>query len=307
MNGMMRRLAMGLLVAHGLALVFGLIGLLVMLPHPHMWASDPRAVRVFDFSMRHAGAIQILLGAAAMAAYGIRTLGARLTVTFLVATYSLSLTSELIGTKTGWPFGEYAYTNFLGAKIAGRVPFTIPCSWFSMGLASYILGSHLAARLGLQRRTLWSLLLGAWLLTAWDLVLDPAMAHPNLHVQFWRWGQQGAPAEFSRLVPHRLGLHGSQPGSLAARHQAGGNAGLVPPGVLRLEYGVCDDRQRGGWPVGAGGPCGPGRRAAGRALPSWPAPPGSASPPVGARCLMRPGTRSILPARPSSAGRFDSP
>ncbi len=192
MNGMMRRLAMGLLVAHGLALVFGLIGLLVMLPHPHMWASDPRAVRVFDFSMRHAGAIQILLGAAAMAAYGIRTLGARLTVTFLVATYSLSLTSELIGTKTGWPFGEYAYTNFLGAKIAGRVPFTIPCSWFSMGLASYILGSHLAARLGLQRRTLWSLLLGAWLLTAWDLVLDPAMAHPNLHVQFWRWGQQGA-------------------------------------------------------------------------------------------------------------------
>jgi putative membrane protein len=34
-------------------------------------------------------------------------------------------------------------------------------------------------------------LLGAWLLTAWDLVLDPAMAHDSLRVQFWIWHEQG--------------------------------------------------------------------------------------------------------------------
>lgn len=185
-------IAPGLLAAHCVALVFGLVGLLIMLPNPDLWSSDPRAVQVFDFSMRYAGSIQILLGAAAMAAFGIWAIGWRLTTIFLVVTYNLSLTSELVGTSTGWPFGDYAYTNFLGTKVLDKVPYTIPFSWFSMGLASYILGSHLAASFGTRRRTLWSLLLGAWLLTAWDLVLDPAMAHADLRVQFWRWGQEGA-------------------------------------------------------------------------------------------------------------------
>ncbi len=184
-------LAPGFLAAHGVALVFGLVGLLIMLPNPHLWASDPRAVRVFDFSISHAGPIQILLGAAAIAAYGFLVLGWRLTAIFLAVTYGLSLTAELIGTSTGWPFGEYAYTSFLGTKILGHVPYTIPFSWFSMGLTSYILGSHLASSLGLRHRAVASVLLGAWLLTAWDLVLDPAMAHPDLQIQFWRWGQDG--------------------------------------------------------------------------------------------------------------------
>jgi len=191
MKSIKHRSALGFLAAHGVALIFGLVGLLIMLPNPDLWANDRRAVRVFDLSMTYAGSIQILLGAAAMAAYGFWVLGWRLTTIFLTVSYGLSLTSELIGTSTGWPFGEYAYTSFLGSKILDHVPYTIPFSWFSMGLASYVLGSHLAASLRLRRRSLWSLLLGAWLLTAWDLVLDPAMAHPDLQIQFWRWGQEG--------------------------------------------------------------------------------------------------------------------
>ena len=38
---------------------------------------------------------------------------------------------------------------------------------------------------------MWSLVFGVWLLTAWDLVLDPAMAHPSLRVQFWTWHETG--------------------------------------------------------------------------------------------------------------------
>ncbi|GIW03982.1 MAG: hypothetical protein KatS3mg059_0602 [Thermomicrobiales bacterium] len=137
------------------------------------------------------GSIQILLGAAAIAAYGFWALGWRLTAIFFVVTYGLSLSIELAGTSTGWPFGPYAYTDFLGWKVLGHVPYTIPFSWFSMGLTSYILGTHLAAKLTVRRHALWSLLCGAWLLTAWDLVLDPAMAHPDLQIHFWRWGQDG--------------------------------------------------------------------------------------------------------------------
>ena len=118
------------------------------------------------------------------------SLGPRRTVIFFLVSTLLSLSSELIGTGTGWPFGNYEYTAFLGYKILDRVPFSIPLSWFSMGLVSYLLGSLLAARLG-GRRTLWSLALGVWLLTAWDLVLDPAMADPSLRVQFWTWHETG--------------------------------------------------------------------------------------------------------------------
>jgi uncharacterized membrane protein len=34
--------------------------------------------------------------------------------------------------------------------------------------------------------------LGAWFLTVWDLVLDPAMAHESLTIKFWIWEQSGA-------------------------------------------------------------------------------------------------------------------
>jgi uncharacterized membrane protein len=181
----------GLFIAHLTALIFGLVGILIMLPHPSLWASDPNAVKVFEWSMTYAGATHILLGAATMLVVGIKTIGWRKTSIFFVVSTGLSLSSELIGTGTGWPFGNYSYTNFLGYKVLDRVPFTIPLSWFYMGLASYLLGSLVASKFEARHRTAWSLALGVWFLTVWDLVLDPAMAHHSLHVQFWVWHETG--------------------------------------------------------------------------------------------------------------------
>ena len=184
------KLAWGLLIGHLLALAFGLAGLLIALPNPQWWAGDPNAVRVFEFGMANGGATHILFGAAAVFVFGWVVLGPRRTIVFFLVSTSLSLASELIGTGTGWPFGNYEYTDFLGAKVLGRVPFTIPLSWFYMGLTVFILGSVLAARVG-GWRTFWSLALGVWLLNAWDLVLDPAMADPGLRVRFWVWNETG--------------------------------------------------------------------------------------------------------------------
>lgn len=181
-----------LLLAHLAALVFGLVGLLYVLPNLAKFASDPNALRVYDWSMKYAGATHIIFGAAAMFAWSWRFLGARRTLIFAIAAYGISLTSELIGTGTGWPFGNYAYTSFLGWKVLGHVPYTIPMSWFYMGLASYMIGSVVAEHLGRQRGVMVPALLGAWFLTVWDLVLDPAMAHSSLRVQFWVWHQHGA-------------------------------------------------------------------------------------------------------------------
>ncbi|MCC6703912.1 MAG: carotenoid biosynthesis protein [Thermomicrobiales bacterium] len=185
------RLTWALLTLHLVALVFGLIGMLIMLPNPDLWAHDRNAVRVFDFSMQYAGAVHIWLGAAAMFAYGVVAIGWRKTAIFAAIAYPLSLTSELFGTGTGWPFGNYAYTDFLGPKAFDHVPWSIPASWFYMGLASYLLGSAIVAQLGVKCELLWSCLAGAWLLTAWDLVLDPAMAHESLRIKFWIWDEAG--------------------------------------------------------------------------------------------------------------------
>lgn len=83
-------LAWGLLAAHLGALVFGLIGLLIMLPHPDLWASDPNAVRVFDWSMTHAGSTHIVFGALTMSAFGIIVLGWRKTAIFAVISIAFS-------------------------------------------------------------------------------------------------------------------------------------------------------------------------------------------------------------------------
>jgi putative membrane protein len=116
-------------------------------------------------------------------------------VTFAIAAIGISLTSELLGTSTGFPFGHYSYLNGLGYKVAGLVPFTIPLSWFYLGLSSFLLArSGLAAGGGSHRygwgRSLAAVLLGSVLLTSWDFVLDPAMSQTAL--PFWYWHEPGA-------------------------------------------------------------------------------------------------------------------
>jgi len=185
------RVAWLLLVGHAVALVFGLAGMLIALPHPELWAGSRLGAQTFAFGMQYAGPLHIILGAAAMAVFGWRALGWRRTAIFLVAACALSLSSELIGTGTGWPFGNYAYTERLGTKVLGRVPFSIPLSWFYMGFAAYLLGTALAGALQLRHRTAWSLGLGVFFLTVWDLALDPAMAAPTLPLQFWVWHESG--------------------------------------------------------------------------------------------------------------------
>jgi len=185
------RIARLLLIAHVAALGFGLAGLLIAIPHPELWADEPRAHDVYTFGMKYAGSLHIVAGALAMFAFGVAALGWRKTGIFFACAVPISLASELIGTGTGWPFGNYAYTDFLGYKVLDHVPFSIPLSWFYVGFASYLLGNAIAQTRDLRPRTVWSVGLGVWFLTVWDLVLDPAMAHESLEVKFWTWDETG--------------------------------------------------------------------------------------------------------------------
>ena len=187
----LRRIAVVLLVGHLAALVFGLAGLLIAIPHPELWSDTSFGPRVFDFGMKYGGATHIIFGAAAMFAYGVYAIGLRKTAIFFLCAVPISLGSELMGTSTGEPFGNYAYTNFLGYKVLGHVPYSIPLSWFYVGFATVLIGYEIARRLPFDPRWLSAVTIGASLLVIWDLVLDPAMAHASLTVKFWEWGQTG--------------------------------------------------------------------------------------------------------------------
>lgn len=176
---------------HLLALLFGLAGLLIALPHLRLWQQSEHAGEVFSFGMHYAGSLHILLGAATMLVFGLLFVGVRKTLIFFFTSTLLSLSMELLGTSTGVPFGPYAYTDLLGDKILGHVPFPIPLSWFYMGFTAYVLANVLVTRAGWRKQTLWSLLLGGYFLTVWDLSLDPSMANSHLAVQFWNWYTPG--------------------------------------------------------------------------------------------------------------------
>lgn len=176
---------------HILSMAFGLAGLLWVMPHPEFLEYLPAGPTMYRWSMAGGGVVYILLGTIAVALYAYRTLGLTALLTFLVPAIAVSLTSELTGTSTGFPFGDYSYLNGLGYKIGGLVPFTIPLSWFYLGLSSYLL-----ARGGFagQRSTWWrhgiAIAVGALLLMSWDFVLDPAMSQTAM--PFWYWHEPGA-------------------------------------------------------------------------------------------------------------------
>ncbi len=182
-----------LVIGHILSMAFGLAGLLLVLPNPDFIASlPPIGKTAFAWSMAGGGVMYMLLGMSAVAVYAYRTLGVWHWLGFMLPALAISLSSELLGTSTGFPFGHYRYLTGLGYKIAGLVPFTIPLSWFYLGFSAYLI-----ARAGLNNKISqnWlkmvaSIALGAIFLTAWDFVLDPAMSQTTM--PFWVWEQPGA-------------------------------------------------------------------------------------------------------------------
>jgi uncharacterized membrane protein len=191
------------LIGHLVSMAFGLAGLLWVMPHPEVLSLIPAGQTLFRWSMAGGGVSYILLGTVAVAIYAYRTLGQFRWLSFMLPALSISLSSELLGTSIGFPFGDYSYLSGLGYKIAGLVPFTIPLSWFYLGLSTYLLARSGISALAAIFQASWlggwlsgwlgqagAVLLGALLLTSWDFVLDPAMSQTAL--PFWYWHQPGA-------------------------------------------------------------------------------------------------------------------
>jgi putative membrane protein len=96
-------------------------------------------------------------------------LGWRKTWTSFVVIGVLSAITETIGTKTGFLFGPYFYTERMGPMLGGTLPLAIPFAWWNILGSFYMLARYALPRLG-SRST--SLLVAA-LATILDWVMEP--------------------------------------------------------------------------------------------------------------------------------------
>ncbi|MGL6042564.1 MAG: carotenoid biosynthesis protein [Sandaracinobacteroides sp.] len=187
----MERAAWAFLMFHVFVTVFGIVGIAIMVPNPELWAGSPMAATLFPIAVQQGGNAQIFSGAIAVLLFAATHIGWKPTLIFLAVSILIPFTLEMTGTTWGWPFGNYEYTDMLGFKILGKVPPAIPTSWFYMSFASFAIATTII-RKWRGSAALWqSILLGATLLTAWDLALDPAMSNEAVPFRYWVWEDVG--------------------------------------------------------------------------------------------------------------------
>ena len=116
-------------------------------------------------------------------------LGWQKALLLLGLTFAVSLFFESVGVATGLIYGPYHYTDKLGYKFLGLVPLLIPIAWFMMSYPSFIIASRLIP--GGKNIWAWRLsvaAVGAVIMTAWDLAMDPMMVAG----EHWVWEVEGA-------------------------------------------------------------------------------------------------------------------
>jgi len=130
-----------------------------------------------------------LLAFAFAVLHGWQNLGWKHMLLLLLLTFGISLLFECVGVATGWVYGPYHYTDKLGAKFLGLVPLLIPVAWFMMTYPSYVIARYILP--AIKKVWVWRLAvaaLGALIMTAWDLAMDPMMVSGG----HWVWDKPGA-------------------------------------------------------------------------------------------------------------------
>jgi putative membrane protein len=92
----------------------------------------------------------------------------------------VGMAAEHVGTRTGRPFGRYAYSGHLGPK-PGGVPLLAGAAWAMMARPAWVVAGRI------DRRRVPRVALAAGALTAWDVFLDPRMVRDG----YWTWAGGG--------------------------------------------------------------------------------------------------------------------
>lgn len=166
-------------------------------PYPE-WLQTAQNQKVMAVGYTYGGATTVTLGAIAGLAFLAHAVGTRKALLTFGVSFVLAFTSEYAGTVTDYPFGAYEYTSQLGYKIAERVPFNIPTSWFYMLVASLAMCARFLPAKDDGTSKWWWALVGGTVLTLWDVSMDPAMVKTNHW--FWQIGDLSNRSAFEQLI-----------------------------------------------------------------------------------------------------------
>ena len=111
------------------------------------------------------------------------------TAIFFAVSAVVSYGLEETGVQTGLIYGKYHYSDMLGAKL-GHVPILIPLAWFMMIYPSWMVAKALLHSINIRSIPGITALaaVAAFVMTAWDVVMDPGMAAAGN----WIWETGGA-------------------------------------------------------------------------------------------------------------------
>ncbi len=159
-----------------LVLVAAIVWLAAMIALPLRDIFGPAGAR--ESAIRHAVVAQVLL----VAVLTTRFLAPLAVVRVLVGVPTLGLLVEAVGTRTGFPFGVYRYTDRLQPQLF-HVPLAIPAAWLMMMPPAWAVSAALTgASSGFA-----FVVVSAAAFTAWDLLLDPRMVGWG----YWVWERPG--------------------------------------------------------------------------------------------------------------------
>lgn len=114
-------------------------------------------------------------------------------IIFFILCFCVGIVAEVIGTSSGWLFGNYSYGAILGPVIKG-VPFIIGINWFIIiyccGVSIHTLLTKLTAKLSEQTgkpskaiQTLSVVIDGATLAVMLDWLIEPVA----VQLGYWQW------------------------------------------------------------------------------------------------------------------------
>jgi putative membrane protein len=168
----LRNLIIILLVLYVLIVLYATVALAVGGPVPP-FIVPIGTLTGFSFCLLHAG----------------DRLGWKNALLLLVFVFGVSLLFESVGVATGLVYGPYHYTAKLGPQFLGLVPYLIAVTWFMMMYPSFVMAEWLIPTLWKGAKRLLSLAaVGALIMTAWDVVMDPIMVSAD----YWVWEVKGA-------------------------------------------------------------------------------------------------------------------
>jgi putative membrane protein len=130
----------------------------------------------------------VYVGAVFTWLHAIYSYGNRYAYSLLILVFLYAWGVEELGSRTGWPFGHYVYSQSLGVEIL-KVPLVVPFAWIMMVHPALIVARRVTPH--------WAFLYGGAVLMAWDLFLDPQMVSDHR----WSWTLSGATVPFEHQIP----------------------------------------------------------------------------------------------------------